>query len=171
MRVAEVMSRGVDPVAPGATVQEAATQMAEFDVGAVLVGDESGLVGVLTDRDIILRVVVEGRHPEDTTVADVMSKKLFGCKEDDSVESVVAEMRERQIRRMPVFDEAGKTVGIVTLSDLAKGFEGPEQLHETIRRISEPHRSSEAPEKKDAGDVDASSDAETGAAGKVAKSG
>jgi signal-transduction protein with cAMP-binding, CBS, and nucleotidyltransferase domain len=165
------MSRGVDPVAPSATVQEAATQMAEFDVGAVFVGDESGLLGVLTDRDIILRVVVEGRHPEDTTVAEVMSRKLFSCKEDDSVESVVAEMRERQIRRMPVYDESGKTVAIVTLSDLAKGFEGPEQLHETIRRISEPHRIHEAPEKKDANDADASHDAESEAAGTAAKSG
>jgi CBS domain-containing protein len=171
MRVAEVMSRGVDPVAPGATVQEAATQMAEFDVGAVFVGDESGLVGVLTDRDIILRVVVEGRHPEEVTVDDVMSKSLFSCKEDDSVESVIAEMRERQIRRMPVYEESGKTVGIVTLSDLAKGFEGPEQLHETIRMISEPHRSPEAPEKNGAGDADASLDAESANAGKVAKSG
>jgi CBS domain-containing protein len=171
MRVAEVMSRGVDPVAPSATVQEAATQMAEFDVGAVLVGDESGLLGVLTDRDIILRVVVEGRHPEETTVADVMSKKLFSCKEDASVESVVAEMRERQIRRMPVCDEAGKSVGIVTLSDLAKGFDGPEQLQETIRRLSEPHRVHEAPEKKETGDADASLDAQSEAAGKVAESG
>jgi signal-transduction protein with cAMP-binding, CBS, and nucleotidyltransferase domain len=140
------MSRGVDPVSPSATVQEAATQMAEFDVGAVLVGDDTGLVGVLTDRDVILRVVVEGRHPAEVAVKDAMSGTLFTCKEDDSVESVVAEMRERQIRRMPVLDEAGKTVGIVTLSDLAKAFSGPEQVQEAIRAISEPHRRRDAPE-------------------------
>jgi CBS domain-containing protein len=146
MRVAEVMSRGVDPVAPTATVQEAATQMAELDVGAILVGDENRLEGMLTDRDIILRVVVEGLHPAEVAVKDVMSATLVACKEDDAVESVVAQMRERQIRRMPVLDEAGRTVGIVTLSDLAKGVAGPEQLQEAIRKISEPHRSREAPE-------------------------
>lgn len=165
------MSRGVDPVAPDATVQEAATQMAEFDIGAVFVGGETGLVGVLTDRDIILRVVVEGRHPEEVTVADVMSKTLFSCKQDNSVESVVAEMRERQIRRMPVLDDDGKTVGIVALSDLAKAITGPEQIQETIRAISEPHRSREAPEKKDAEDADASTDATPEGPGKVANSG
>jgi CBS domain-containing protein len=148
MKVAEVMSRGVDPVAPGATVQEAATQMAEFDVGAVLVGDETALVGVLTDRDVILRVVVDGRHPSEVTVKEVMSEALFSCKEDDTVETVLSAMRERQIRRMPVVDESGKLVGIVTLSDLAKGITGPEQVLETLRQLSEPHRSREAPEPK-----------------------
>ncbi len=152
MRVAEVMTRGVDAVAPTATVQEAATQMAEFDVGAVLVGDERALVGVLTDRDVILRVVVEGRHPAETIVQDVMSKALYTCRDDDAIEAVVAQMREHQIRRMPVLDGAGKVVGIVTLSDLAKGITGPEQLQEAIRTLSEPHRSREAPDKDDARD-------------------
>ena len=150
MRVAEVMSRGVDTVAPTATVQDAATQMAEFDVGAVLVGEEDALVGIVTDRDIILRVVVEGRHPAKVRVKDIMSRSLFTCNEDDSIESVIAEMRERQIRRMPVLDEAGKTIGIVTLSDLAKAITGPEQIQEAIREISEPHRSREAPERENA---------------------
>ena len=152
MRVAEVMTRGVDPVAPTATVQDAATQMAEFDVGAVLVGDEGELVGILTDRDIILRVVVEGKSPAGLAVQAVMSNAVFSCKEDDTVEAVIAQMRERQIRRMPVLDRDGKTVGIVTLSDLAKGITGPEQIQETIRTISEPHRSRDAPEKDAAGE-------------------
>jgi CBS domain-containing protein len=157
MRVAEVMSRGVDTVAPTATVQDAATQMAEFDVGAVLVGEEDALVGIVTDRDIILRVVVEGRHPAKVRVKDIMSRSLFTCNEDDSIESVIAEMRERQIRRMPVLDEAGKTIGIVTLSDLAKAITGPEQIQEAIREISEPHRSREAPERENAAQESAES--------------
>lgn len=165
MRVAEVMTRGVDPVAPSATVQQAATQMAELDVGAVLVGDENGFVGILTDRDVILRVVVEGRHPAEVTVSEVMTDGLFSCKEDDTVESVLAAMRERQVRRMPVLDEAGKTVGIVALSDLAKGISGPEQLQEAIRSISEPHRSRDAPDEKAAGGEEA--DAAAGDAGEA----
>jgi CBS domain-containing protein len=172
MRVAEVMSRGVDPVAPGASVQEAATQMAEFDVGAVLVGDESGLVGILTDRDVILRVVVEGLHPAETVVRDVMSESLFSCKEDDTIESVLAEMRERQIRRMPVYDEKGKSVGIVTLSDLAKGITGPEHIQETIRKFSEPHRSRDAPDAQAAsGKTEPAPESETQDSGRAAKRG
>ena len=69
MKVSEVMTRGIDPVAPSASVQEAAVQMAEFDVGAVLVGTAEKLEGVLTDRDIILRVVVDGRNPAEVRVA------------------------------------------------------------------------------------------------------
>ena len=138
------MSRGIDPVDPAATVQEAATQMAELDVGAVFVGSADALEGILTDRDIILRLVVDGRNPADAKVREIMSATLFSCKEDDGVESVVAQMRERQIRRMPVLDAEGKPVGVVTLSDLAKAVSGPEQIEETLREISEPHRSRKA---------------------------
>lgn len=135
------MNPGVNAVAPDATVQEAATQMAELDVGALFVGSEEALEGVLTDRDIIVRVVVEGRSPADVKVSDVMSPALFSCKADDPVETVFAEMRERQIRRMPVYNETGKPVGVVTLGDLAKAVESPEQIRENLREMSEPHRS------------------------------
>jgi len=141
MKVAEVMSRGVDPVDLTATVQAAATQMAELDVGAVLVGTSEKIDGILTDRDIILRLVVDGRNPAEVPVRDVMSATVFSCGPDDSVEAAFAEMRERQIRRMPVLDDAGKPLGIVTLSDLAKAVESPEKLQATLREISEPHRS------------------------------
>lgn len=154
MRVAEVMTRGVEPVAPDATVQDAATQMAEFDVGAVLVGDENGLVGILTDRDIILRVVVDGKHPAEVAVKDAMSDNVFTCGEDDTAEMVVVQMRERQVRRMPVIDDAGELVGIVTLSDLAKTITGPEQIQEAIRTLSEPHRSREAPQEESGDEAD-----------------
>jgi CBS domain-containing protein len=120
MKVAEVMSRGVEPVAASASVQEAAMQMAEYDVGAVLIGTKETLEGILTDRDIILRLVVDGRNPAEVPVSEIMSSTLFSCREDDSVEAVFAQMRERQIRRMPVFDGNGRPTGIITLSDLAK---------------------------------------------------
>ena len=150
MKVAEVMTRGVDPVDPSATVQEAATQMAELDVGAVIVGKEGVLEGILTDRDIILRVVVDARNPAEVAVRDVMSARLFSCREDDAVEAAFIEMRDRQIRRMPVYDENGSATGIVTLSDLARAVQGPEQLQETLRQISEPHRVRNAPEEEKA---------------------
>lgn len=148
MKVAEVMSRGVDPIDPTATVQQAARQMAEFDIGAVLIGTEERLEGILTDRDVILRVVVDGRNPAEVIVRDVMSPTLYGCAPDTTVEAAFAEMRERQIRRMPVLDEAGKPLGVVTLSDLSKAISGPEQVQEALREISEPHRTRKAAEKE-----------------------
>ena len=154
MRVAEVMTRGVDPIDPAANVQEAATRMAELDVGAMLVGSGESLTGMLTDRDIILRIVVEGKNAADVTVGEVMSSTLFSCKEDDTVESAFAVMRERQIRRMPVYNSEGLPVGVVALSDLARAVSGPEQLQEAVREISEPHRSSRRPEAEKSADAD-----------------
>jgi CBS domain-containing protein len=147
-KVSEVMSRGLDPIDPSASVQEAARQMAELDVGALVAGTPEKLEGVLTDRDIILRVVVDGRSSADVAVRDVMSANIFACRADDPVEAAFAEMRERQIRRMPVYDEAGKAIGIVTLSDLAKAVTSVEQMTEALRDISEPHRSRKAAEEK-----------------------
>ena len=140
MKVADVMTRAVEPVDPTATVQQAAMRMAELDIGALLVGTAERLEGMLTDRDILLRVIVDGRHPAETIVRDVMSSSVYACRPDDTVESAFAEMRERQVRRMPVLDEAGRLLGIVTLGDLSKAISGPEQVQEALRDISEPHR-------------------------------
>jgi CBS domain-containing protein len=141
MKVSEVMTHSVDFVAPTATVQEAATQMAELDVGAVLIGGgDDGVVGILTDRDILMRVVVEGQNPAYLAVSEVMSSEVTGCRDDEPIEAAFATMRERQFRRMPVFDEHGTALGVVTLSDLAKHIESPEKLAESLRELSEPHR-------------------------------
>jgi len=150
MKVAEVMSRGVDPVDPEATVQVAATQMAELDVGAVMVGTPDSITGILTDRDIILRLVVDGRNSAEVPVKEVMSSTVFSCRADDLVQDAFAEMRERQVRRMPVLNEEGRPIGIVTLSDLAKAIESPEQMKEHLREIHEPHRSRKAVEADEA---------------------
>lgn len=160
MKVVEVMSRGVDPVPSSANVQEAATRMAELDVGAVLVGAQEALEGILTDRDIILRVVVDGRAPADVLVRDVMSSTLYSCRADDPVELALQEMRERQIRRLPVYDEDGQAVGIVTLGDLARAVDGPEQIKETFRDIAEPHRSRRAQQKEKAAEAADAAEAE-----------
>jgi CBS domain-containing protein len=150
MHVADAMTRGIDLVDPSATIQEAARKMAEIDVGAVFIGGGEKIVGVLTDRDILVRVVVEGRGPADATVAEVMTEEVVGCRVDDSIEDAFKAMREGQFRRMPVFD-GEKPVGVVALSDLAKKIESPEKLAEAVREISEPHRvREEAEEEADA---------------------
>jgi CBS-domain-containing membrane protein len=126
MKVADVMTHGVDIVSPSATVQEAATKMAELDVGGVLIGGKT-----------------EGKNPAHVTVGEVMTPEVVGCAAEDSVEDAFAAMREGQFRRMPVLDREGKLLGIVTLSDLAKKIESPEKLAEAVREIAEPHRSRE----------------------------
>lgn len=140
MKVADVMSRGVDLVPPGATVQEAAMKMAEEDIGAVVVGTDDELEGMLTDRDIILRAVVEGRDIATLLVRDLMSSTVFTCREDDNVEDAFREMSERQVRRLPVLDGGGRLVGIVTLSDLGRLNRDPRRTSEALREMAEPHR-------------------------------
>jgi CBS domain-containing protein len=118
MRLENVMTRNVELISPDATVKEAATTMAELDVGAVLVGRPDALEGILTDRDIILRAVVDGRDTNSLLVRDVMSSTLFTCHEEDTVEAALHAMNEHQVRRLPVLDSDARLVGIVTLSDL-----------------------------------------------------
>ena len=120
MKVSDVMTRDVEFVPADATVREAATTMAEHDVGAVLVGSAERPEGILTDRDIILRVVVEGRDLIDLRVRDAMSSSLFTCRADDPVEAVAKEMEEHQVRRFPVLGDDGTVVGIVVRSDLVR---------------------------------------------------
>lgn len=140
MRVADVMSREVELVPPDATVQEAAVAMAEYDVGAVLVGIGDTLEGVLTDRDIILRAVVDGKNPAELSVRDIMSSTLFTCRDDDTLEDAFRIMSERQVRRLPVLDADGHLAGIVTLSDLGRLERDPQRVSETLRELAEPHR-------------------------------
>jgi CBS domain-containing protein len=118
MKVSEVMRREVEFVPADATVREAATAMAEHDIGAVLVGSAERPEGILTDRDIILRVVVEGRDVTDLRVRDAMSSTLFTCRADDPVEADAKRMEDHQVRRLPVVGDDGAVVGIVVRSDL-----------------------------------------------------
>lgn len=140
MRVADVMSREVELVSPEATVQEAATAMAEYDVGAVLVGAGRSPEGILTDRDILLRAVVDARNPAELRVKDIMSSTLFTCREDDTLEDAFRIMSARQVRRLPVLDADGNLVGIVTLSDLGRLERDPQRASEALRELAEPHR-------------------------------
>jgi CBS domain-containing protein len=122
MKVSEAMTREVEFVPADATVREAATTMAEHDIGAVLVGSAERPEGILTDRDIILRVVVEGRDLTDLRVRDAMSSTLFTCRADDPVEVAAKRMEEHQVRRLPVVGEDGTVVGIVVRSDLVRAI-------------------------------------------------
>jgi CBS domain-containing protein len=125
LRVSDLMTRGVEFVAADATVQEAAVRMAEQDIGAVLVGSVERVEGVLTDRDILLRLVVNGIDPARILVREVMSTTLFTCAPDASLEEALRDMQERQVRRLPVVDARGCVVGIVVRSALLRAAAAP----------------------------------------------
>ena len=118
--IREVMTPGPLTVEATSTVAEAALAMKGADVGPVPVLDTNGrLCGILTDRDITVRVVAEGLDPKTTSVGDVSSVELIVLSPDDTVDDAVQLMRERSIRRLPIVDDSGKPVGIVSLGDLA----------------------------------------------------
>jgi CBS domain-containing protein len=147
MKVRDVMTRGVQLVDPDETVQAAAQLMADVDAGAVPVGREHRPSGVLTDRDIIIRVVARGADPAAVRVGEVMSSDIVTCREEDTAADVARLMGERQIRRMPVVDAEGRLIGIVSLGDLATegmaGTGGEERLGETLGDVSAPPGSEE----------------------------
>jgi CBS domain-containing protein len=133
--VSEVMTRGVRVVAPTDTVIAAAQAMRELDVGAIPVCDGVRLVGMVTDRDIVVRAVAQDRVG--VPLSAVMSEGMLYCQQDDSVASAVDAMRSHQVRRLPVVDKDKRLVGIVSLGDVAtKGDE--DDAGAAIRDISEP---------------------------------
>ena len=114
MRVSELMLRDVTLVPSDDTVQNAAQAIADIDSRVILVGLEDRVVGVLTIRDILIRLVAAGLDPTATTVSQVMSSSLFTCTEEDIAESVAERMAEHRIEQMPVLDAGGRLVGMIT---------------------------------------------------------
>jgi CBS domain-containing protein len=117
--VAELMTKHVEYVAPDASAQEAAALMGELDVSALPVGRADALQGVLTDRDLLYRVVAEGRDPRRTRVAEVATRLVYTCRADDPVNAAMDLMAAHSIRRLAVVD-GDRVVGWLTLSDVAR---------------------------------------------------
>lgn len=118
--VADVMTRDVRTMGPGDSVVDAARCMDELNVGVIPVVDGEKLVGMVTDRDIVVRGVASQQGDlKNMKLADVMSGHVRCAREDDDVDQVLGEMAEAQIRRLPVVDRNEKVVGIVSLGDIA----------------------------------------------------
>jgi CBS domain-containing protein len=121
------------------SVQAAAMQMKRADVGAIPVVENymtKMLVGIVTDRDLVLGVIAMGRHPEDTPISDVMSRDLATCRGEDSLDRAVEVMLRRQVRRLPVVDDGGHIVGIITQGDIATRGGAPVQTAQFVEEIS-----------------------------------
>ena len=142
--IQDVMTRDVQRISPEDSVRKAAQIMAEFNIGSIPVVDGDKLVGMITDRDITVRATAAGLAPESTRVGDVMSTDVRTCNATQSIDEVLAEMGNVQIRRVPVVDQASHSlVGIVSLGDMAtKQSKGAGQALQEISSPSEPDRSS-----------------------------
>lgn len=116
MKVSEAMTRGAQIARPDETLQQAARRMAKEDIGFLPVGDDDRLVGMITDRDITIRAVAEGRSCE-TPVRDIMTRDVKYCFEDEDMDDVVQNMGNIQVRRLPVVDRNKRLVGVVSLAD------------------------------------------------------
>ena len=136
MRVSDAMTASVRIASPRQTIAEAAKMMGELDAGALPVGDGDRLVGMLTDRDICIRAVALGKGP-DTKVQDVMSTEVMYCFADQDLDTVVQNMAENKVRRMPVLNREKRMVGILSLGDVAL-VDDPDVTGEALCDISEP---------------------------------
>lgn len=119
MQVSKVMTRDVKIASPEDTLQHAAQMMEDIDCGILPVGENDRLVGMLTDRDITVRAVAQGKAPDRCHVRDVMSHDIKYIYEDESVEDAARNMSQLRVRRLPVLNRDKRLVGIVSLGDLA----------------------------------------------------
>ena len=137
MKVKEAMHKGVDWVGPDTPVVELAKLMCEHDIGAIPIGENDHLIGMVTDRDIVVRAVAENRPPGNAAVSTVMSEGVYCCYDDDGVTDAARLMAEHQVRRLPVLNRGERMVGIVALADIARcGVKEAETL--ALENISQP---------------------------------
>ena len=137
-RLKEIMTPSVEVVTPETTLQEAAQMMRDLDVGPLPVCDGDALVGMVTDRDITVRAVAEGKDPQYATVREVMTDEVYYVYEDQTVEEAATLMAERQVRRLPVLSREERLTGIISLGDLAVETGEDERTGEVLEEISQP---------------------------------
>ena len=141
MKAQEIMSKNPTCVTPDTPLVDAARLMKDENVGVVPVVESSNsrrLVGVLTDRDIAIRAVAEGRDGATTSVGHVMSTDIHTSAPDDSVNDVMSLMGSEQIRRIPIVDERGDVVGIIAQADIVLEANDNKKAEKTVEKISEP---------------------------------
>jgi len=136
-KIHEVMTRDVEVINPNDTLRDAAEKMRSLNVGPLPVCDGQRILGMITDRDIVVRAIALGRDPNTTQVADAMSSGIEYCFDDDDVDGVLERMRDKQIRRVIVVDRNKKLVGIVAIGDLS-GEVSERKVGEALEGISEP---------------------------------
>lgn len=138
MQVRDVMSDRVIWVTPDTGIQEIAQAMRDGEIGSVPVADNDRLVGMITDRDIVVRGIADSSDVNELTAQDLMSSRMLYCYDDETIEDVLKNMADQQVRRLPVVNRDKRLVGIVSLGDLSQQSE-PEQSGSALEQISKPN--------------------------------
>jgi len=135
-RIREIMTSNPSTVEPDKTIVDAARIMKQEDAGVVPVTENGRLTGMVTDRDIAIRVVAEGKDPQSTTVQEVASKNLVTLDPEQELDEALRLMAQHQVRRLPVVEEDGRLVGIVAQADVARKGDDT-QTGQVVQEISE----------------------------------
>jgi len=139
VKVREIMTENPETVAADDTLQDAARRMKQLDVGMLPVCDGDRIIGTLTDRDISVRSVAEGKDPKQARVRDAMSQgNILCCEVDEDVKVVAKRMRDNQVRRLPVLDQSQRLIGIVSLGDVALHADD-RTAGNALEGVSQPH--------------------------------
>ena len=139
MQVKEIMTKNPEMVSIDTSLMDAAKKMKDLDVGVMPVSRENSVVGVVTDRDIVVRGIAEQRDPSMTVVRDVMSSHVLTCPENTDIRDAAQTMKKNKVRRLVITDTSGKPVGIISLGDIAtKSSAKKEMSGEVLEKVSEP---------------------------------
>lgn len=138
MQIREIMTRQVELVSPNTPLQDAARMMRDANIGFLPVGENDRLVGTLTDRDIAVRAVAEGKDVKNAKVADAMTPDLAFAFDDQDSSEAAQIMAEKQIRRLPILNRDKRLVGVVALGDIATRTGDDDVVGQTVQDVSEP---------------------------------
>jgi CBS domain-containing protein len=139
MKVKDAMHRGVDWVGPDTPVSELARLMRDHDIGAIPIGENDRLIGMVTDRDIVCKGLAQGDFDASrATARDVMTEEIHCCRDDDDLAKAVRHMEELKVRRLPVINRSKRMVGILSLGDVSHSAPA-ELLTECVKSVSAHH--------------------------------
>lgn len=137
MKAKDVMSKKPEFLPPTATLKEAAEQMRSNDFGFIPIGENDRLIGAVTDRDIAIRAIADGKDPNQTQLRDIMTDGIEYCFEDDDIRTVADHMERMQIRRLVVLNQDKRMVGIISLGDIATKCPDHHLCSELTEAVSE----------------------------------
>ena len=138
MKVMEAMHKGAEWVSPDTPVQDIAAKMRDYDIGAIPIGENDRLIGMVTDRDIVCRGVADTSSTKKLKARDVMTKGISWCRADDALTDAVHLMEEKKIRRLPVIDDDKRLVGMLSLGDVSQAADA-ELADEVLRAVAGHH--------------------------------
>ena len=137
MQLRDIITDSVDTLTPTTTLEDAAKMMRERDLGWMPVEEADKVIGIVTDRDIVIRAIASSLYPKTTALGQVMTKNVLSCNIDDDIDDACELMEREQVRRLVVLDDDGALAGVVSLADLAHRGDEDHSV-EVLQRVSEP---------------------------------